>query len=185
MSNVSNAALNKIVSFISGISNNEINLTEGYLVKIQKWVANKLNNFIHNLKVKVILLKRLFGDDTIVKFGIGKLAEGFSETVLEEVPNDNGKKVKSGIIRFYWDDEWALLIGYKNSDGINEDGILDNLNEECVVMYDHLILNYNEKYLFENVECNENTLRYLKGNIDIFSKHEWVLKMRNLLEETN
>lgn len=187
MSNESNTALNKIVSFISGITNNEINLTEGYLVKIQKKAANKLSNFIHNLKEKVISLKRLFWDDTVVKYGIGKPEEGFSEQELEEALKDNEKKVKSGIIRFYGDNDWALLIGHKNksSDGINEDGILDNLTEECVVMHDHLILNYNEKYLFQNAECNEHTLRYLKGNIDTFPKHEWALKMRNLLKETN
>ena len=187
MSNESNTALNKIVSFISGITNNEINLTEGYLVKIQKKAANKLSNFMHNLKEKVISLKRLFWDDTVIKYGIGKPTEGFNEQELEESIKDNEKKVKSGVIRFYGDDKWALLIGHKNknSDGIDEDGILDNLNEECVVMHDHLILNYNEKYLFQNAECNEHTLRYLKGNIDTFPKHEWALKMRNLLKETN
>ena len=52
-------------------------------------------------------------------------------------------------------------------------------------MHEHLILNYNEKYLFRNAECNEHTLRYLKGNIDTFPKHEWALKMRSLLQETN
>ena len=187
MSNESNTALNKIVSFISGITNNEINLTEGYLVKIQKKAANKLSNFMHNLKEKVISLKRLFWDDTVVKYGIGKPTEGFNEKELEESVKDNEKKVKSGVIRFYGNDDWALLIGHKNknSDGIDEDGILDNLNEECVVMHDHLILNYNEKYLFQNAECNEHTLRYLKGNIDTFPKHEWALKMRSLLKETN
>lgn len=187
MSNESNTALNKIVSFISGITNNEINLTEGYLVKIQKKAANKLSNFMHNLKEKVISLKRLFWDDTVVKYGIGKPTEGFNEKELEESVKDNEKKVKSGVIRFYGNDDWALLIGHKNknSDGIDEDGILDNLNEECVVMHDHLVLNYNEKYLFQNAECNEHTLRYLKGNIDTFPKHEWALKMRSLLKETN
>lgn len=187
MSNESNTALNKIVSFISGITNNEINLTEGYLVKIQKKAANKLSNFMHNLKEKVISLKRLFLDDTVVKYGIGRPTEGFNEKELEESVKDNEKKVKSGVIRFYGNDDWALLIGHKNknSDGIDEDGILDNLNEECVVMHDHLILNYNEKYLFQNAECNEHTLRYLKVNIDTFPKHEWALKMRSLLKETN
>lgn len=187
MSNESNTALNKIVSFISGITNNEINLTEGYLVKIQKKAANKLSNFMNNLKEKVISLKRLFWDDTVVKYGIGKPTEGFNEKELEESVKDNEKKVKSGIIRFYGNDDWALLIGHKNknSNGIDEDGILDNLNEECVVMHDHLVLNYNEKYLFQNAECNEHTLRYLKGNIDTFPKHEWALKMRSLLKETN
>ena len=131
MSNESNTALNKIVSFISGITNNEINLTEGYLVKIQKKAANKLSNFMNNLKEKVISLKRLFWDDTVVKYGIGKPTQGFNEKELEESVKDNEKKVKSGIIRFYGNDDWALLIGHKNknSDGIDEDGILDNLNE--------------------------------------------------------
>ena len=51
-------------------------------------------------------------------------------------------------------------------------------------MHDHLLLNYNPDFKFINVECNEHTKRYLKRNAEIFSKHEWANKMRNLLINT-
>lgn len=184
MSNESNTALNKIVSFVSGMTNKQVNLTEGYIVKLQKKVSKSLKSFIHNLKEKVISLKRLFWDDTVIKYGYVKPSENLDKTKIEE---QNEKKVKNGIIRFYGDNKWALLIGHKNKsiESINEDGILDNLTQDCIVMHDHLLLNYSEKYLFKNVECNEHILRYLKGNVDTFSSHEWAVKMRILLKETN
>ena len=97
------------------------------------------------------------------------------------------KNVKNAVIRFYGDDDWALLIGHdsKKAEGIDEDGILDNLGEDCVVMHDHVLLNYNDKYSFQNAECNEHVLRYLKGNMDIFPNHDWASKMRKLLQKTN
>lgn len=177
MMNESNVALNKIVSFISGITGSKINLTEGYLVKLQKRTANKLKSFTHNLKEKIISLKHVFWDDTVVNCGV--------ETLKERKETD--KKVKNAIIRFYGDDKWALLIGHdsKKAEGIDEDGVLDNLSKDCIVMHDHVLLNYNEKYLFQNAECNAHVLRYLKGNMDTFPNHEWASKMRKLLQKTN
>ena len=177
MMNESNTALNKIVSFICGITGSEINLTEGYLVKLQKRAASKLKNFTHNLKEKIISLKHVFWDDSSVKCGV----KNSDDTELKD------KNVKNAVIRFYGDDDWALLIGHdsKKAEGIDEDGILDNLGEDCVVMHDHVLLNYNDKYSFQNAECNEHVLRYLKGNMDIFPNHDWASKMRKLLQKTN
>ena len=95
------------------------------------------------------------------------------------------KKTKDGIIRFYGDDNFALLIGhrFKNKDGIDKDGILDNLGKDCVVMHDHVLLNY--KYNFKNAECNEHTKRYLKANMDMFPEHKWAKELRDLLIKTN
>lgn len=193
MMNESNTALNKITSFISGITNNEINLCEGYLIKLQKKSADKLVNFSHELKEKIISLDKVFWDDTVVKFGLGKPSEGFDEKdseYLEKISNDNekkDKKVRNGIIRFYGDDKWALLVGHrtKSSTGIDEDGILENLSKDCIVMHDHVLLNYNDKYEFKNAECNEHAKRYLKGNMDMFPEHKWAKQMRDLLMDTN
>lgn len=176
MMNESNTPLNKITSFISGITNNEVNLCEGYLIKLQKKSANALNNFHVDLSKKIISLKRLFWDDTVVKFGLGEPSEGYDE-------EKNSKKVRNGVIRFYGDNNWALLIGHrtKKETGIDADGILDNLSEDCVVMHDHVLLNYNDKYCFQNAECNEHTKRYLKGNMDMFPEHKWAKQMRDFL----
>ena len=110
MMNESNTPLNKITSFISGITNNEINLCEGYLIKLQKKSSDDLNEFIHELKEKIISLKHVFWDDTIIKFGIGEPSEGYDEKDLEyieKIKNDEknkDKKTRNGVIRFYGDD---------------------------------------------------------------------------------
>lgn len=191
MMNESNTALNKITSFLSGITNNEVNLCEGYLVKLQKKSANNLENFNQKLKEKIVSLNNLFWDDTVCKFGIEKPEEGYDEKDLEYLEKreqeENKNNVRNGIIRFYGDDNWALLIGhrYKNEASVDSDGILDALPKTCTVMHDHLLLNYNDKYSFQNAECNEHTKRYLKKNIDTFPQHNWAKKMRKLLIDTN
>ena len=48
-------------------------------------------------------------------------------------------------------------------------------------MHDHVLLNYNDKYCFQNAECNEHTKRYLKGNMDMFPEHKWAKQMRDFL----
>lgn len=188
MMNESNTALNKITSLFNGITNNEINLCEGYLIKLQKKSADKLNIFTHDLKEKIITLKHLFWDDTTVDFGLGETSEGYDDDLnyLKEMKNDD-KKIHSGIIKFYGDNFWALLIGHKTkkSTGIDDDGILDNLVEDCIVMHEHVLFNYNSKHKFKNAECNEHTLRYLKGNINLLPEHKWAKQMRDLLFEMN
>lgn len=186
MMNESNTALNKVSSFFSGITNKEINLSEGYLIKLQKRCAKKLEIFIKELGNHIITLPRLFWDDTVCKFGTEEPEEGYDDKDLEYLKS-NDKKVRNGIIRFYGDDNWALLIGHRNKDekSIDSDGILELLTESCVVMHDHILLNYNDKYNCKNAECNEHAKRYLKKNMDIFPEHNWANEMRELLENTN
>ena len=189
MMNESNTALNKVTSFLNGVSKGEINLSEGYLIKLQKRSEKKLETFMKDLNNQIITLPRLFWDDTVCEFGIEKSEEGYDDKDLEylEKNADNDKKTRKGIIRFYGDDNWALLIGHRNKDdkSMDADGILDELPETCVVMHDHLLINYNSKYKFQNAECNEHTKRYLKKNMDMFPEHEWAKEMRDLLINTN
>lgn len=190
MMNEANTPLNKVTSFFSGITNNEINLSEGYLIKLQKRCAKKLEIFNQELNNQIITLPRLFWDDTVCKFGTDKPEEGYDEKDLEYLKKkaDNNKSnVRNGIIRFYGDDNWALLIGHrnKNEESVDSDGILEILPETCVVMHDHLLLNYNNKYNFKNAECNEHTRRYLKNNMNMFPDHNWAKEMRELLTNSN
>lgn len=189
MMNEANTPLNKVSSLLNGITNGEINISEGYLSKIQTKYSKNLNSFIHDLKEKIISLNHVFWDDTTIKFGTSKPLEGYDDLDLKYLdnPDNKQKKVRNGIIRFYGDDNWAYLVGHrrKNSEGIDDDGILDNLNKDCIVMHDHVLLNYNDKYSFQNAECNEHTKRYLKGILDMFPDHTWAKEMRELLIVTN
>ena len=191
MMNESNTPLNKITSFVSSITNNEITLCEGYLIKLQKRYTENLKKYTCDLKERIISLKNLFWDDTTVKFGIGEPSEGYDKKdleYLEKQKNDeNDKKVGSGIIRFYGNSEWVYIVGhrYKNKDGIDDDCILSELKEDCVVMHDYVLLNYNEEYSFKNAECNEHARRYLKGIMDMFPTHTWAKQMRDFLTKLN
>lgn len=195
MMNEANTPLNKISSFFYGISNGEINPTEGYFIKLQKKSTKELNSFIHDLKKQIISLKNVYWDDTTIKFGIGKPEEGYDakddnyfekeELKKKENPEYEEHKVRQGVIRFYGDEKWAYLVGhrYKNKESIDLDCILENLDKECVVMHDHVLLNYNEKYLYKNAECNQHILRYLKGNNELFPEHLWSIQLRDFLIE--
>lgn len=72
----------------------------------------------------------------------------------------------------------------KNEDGIEEDGILKNTSEKTIVMHDHILHNYNEKYNFENVECLIHLIRRLKKKSKE-TEHEWCDELINLLSNTN
>lgn len=132
---------NKTIKLVSGITNNEINMSEGFVVKLQKKASEKLENFINELK-EYIPKQEVFGwDDGVVQ--INK---------------------KDGILRTYCTDNVALFIGHenKNENGLDEDGILMSANESTIVMHDHILHNYNVKYNFDNVECMIHLIRRLK-----------------------
>lgn len=190
MMNEANTPLNKVSSVIQGLTNGEINLSEGYLAKLQRKTANKLDEFIRDLNNKIITLDYLFWDDTVVKFGMGKPAEGYDEKeeeYLKNIPEDKKVTKREGVIRFYGDDNWALLIGHRNkdTDSYKDDGIFSVLPPSCTVMHDHLLCNYKPEYKFKNAECNQHICRYLKDNMKRFPEHQWSKELRDLLLKTN
>ena len=71
----------------------------------------------------------------------------------------------------------------KNIEGMDQDGILQNLPEDCVVMHDHLLHNYCDDYKYKNIECNAHITRKLEG-ITQNANHKWSNEMKSLLEET-
>ncbi len=138
-------------------------MSEGYVTKLQKRASNYLDEFIEKLK-EYISKQDVYGwDDGVVT--INK---------------------KDGILRTYCTDNVALFIGHekKNEDGIEEDGILKNTSEKTIVMHDHILHNYNEKYNFENVECLIHLIRRLKKKSKE-TEHEWCDELINLLSNTN
>lgn len=71
----------------------------------------------------------------------------------------------------------------KNTEGMDEDGILQNLTSNTIVMHDHLLHNYCDDYSYQNAECNAHVARKLKG-ITINTKHKWSDDMQKLLLTT-
>ena len=89
-------------------------------------------------------------------------------------------------LRFYGDKELALYTAHpkKDKDGLDEDGILQLLSKETVVVHDHNIVNYNDDYEFQNAECCIHLIRDLQKVIDNL-QHEWAQRMIDNLVESN
>lgn len=154
---------NKTVKLISGITDNKINMSESYVTKLQKRAANNLEIFIEDLK-NHILKSPVYGwDDGVVQ--IDK---------------------KEGILRTYCTDNTALFIGHENKKeaGLDEDGILKETPSTTIVMHDHILHNYNDKYNFDNVECMIHLIRRLK-KMKNNTNHDWNDDLIELLSKTN
>lgn len=154
---------NKTVKLVQGITNGEINMSEGYVTKLQKRASKNLETFIEEVK-EYIPKQEVYGwDDGVVKVNC-----------------------KDAILRTYCTDNVALFIGHekKDEDSLAEDGILLNTRPDTIVMHDHILHNYNDKYSFENVECMIHLVRRLKKKKEQ-TEHEWCDNMIKLLSNTN
>lgn len=157
--NDTNVPYNKIKKLLYGITNNEINISEGYLVKLQKKSAKLLSGFKNDLKSKIIDAKVLHWDDTVIKI--------------------NKKK---SCFRFYGTKNLAYYTAHlkKDADGMKLDNIFDNLTRKTTLVHDHLLSNYNSKYSFKNAECCQHLIRDLK-KCNEFTEHKWNTKLLELI----
>lgn len=152
---------NRIRDIISGFTNKQVNPSEGYMVKLQQNAGLALETFTFDVAEVLKKSQLLHWDDTVV--GI----EGKDKACF----------------RAYSDRLFVLFKAHmaKNIDGMNKDGILQNLSENTVVVHDHLLHNYCDDYKYQNAECNAHITRKLKG-ISVNTKHSWAEEMEKLLK---
>lgn len=162
LSNYGFIAYNRIRKIIHGLTNGEMNPSEGYMNKLQKKASDKLSIFVFDVKENIKKAILVYWDDTVV--GIGE-------------------KDKA-CMRVYTDELFVLYKAHmsKDTDGMDEDGILQNLPETCTVMHDHLLHNYCSDYHYKNIEYNAHVTRKLEG-ITQNTSHKWSDDMKKLLEE--
>ena len=148
---------------ISGFTGGEIQISEGYLVKLQKRCYDKLAYFDNELNKQLLKEKVLNWDDTVITI--------------------NGKQ---SCLRFYGTENLAYYKAHlkKNKEGIDEDNILNLLSKECVVVHDHNKVNYNDDYDFTNAECCVHLIRDLKKLNEVLPR-EWIDELITLLVTTN
>lgn len=160
--NVGNVPINKVKRIISGLTMNKINLSEGFIAKLQKRAANKLVAFKNELYDYIIKLQIVHWDDTVIMIS-----------------------QKQACMRFYGNEIVALYFVHEKKDkvGIDKDNILPMLSKETIVMHDHNKVNYNKDYDFINAECNQHLLRDLKKVSDNIPSRTWANKLRDLLKE--
>ena len=148
---------------IRGFTGGEMNMSEGYIAKLQKRCYQKLEDFDSELHQEILKQKVLNWDDTAISINS-----------------------KQACLRFYGTDKLAYYKAHerKNKEGLDEDGILQFLPKEAVVVHDHNKVNYNDDYDFTNAECCVHLIRDLK-ELNENHKREWIDKMINLLVTTN
>ena len=148
---------------ISGFTGGEMNMSEGFIAKLQKRCYNKLAEFDGELKKKIISLKVLHWDDTVISV--------------------SGKQ---SCLRFYGNENIKYYTAHEKKDkkGLDEDGILPYLDKDTVVIHDHNKVNYNDDYDFINAECCVHLIRDLRELNDNLPR-EWINKLINLLVDTN
>lgn len=161
--NQANVTINKAKKITYGMTNGEIDLSEGYIAKLQERAANGLEGFMKEMREEIIHQPLLHWDDTVIMVN-----------------------TKRSCLRFYGTDKLAMYTAHekKNKEGLDEDNILNVLSKETIVEHDHNKVNYNDDYIFKNAECNRHLISDLQKVIDNLN-HKWAKKLKELLTKTN
>lgn len=154
-----NAAIAKTASFIEGVSGNEIHLSDGYIAKLERKAAKRLKGFRNDLRDLLIVQPVIYWDDTVIM-------------------TDR----KRACLRFYGNEKiaWYKAHEHKDLESIMDDDILKKLGKDSIVMHDHNSINYNEAFIFRNIECNVHLIRDLQKIIEILH-HEWASDLKELI----
>lgn len=156
-------SFHRVKELISGFTNNEINMSEGYIVKLQKRCHEKLADFDNELHKTIIQQSVINWDDTVI---------------------DINKK--QACLRFYGTDKLVYYKAHEKKDkiGLDENQILQNLSKDTVAVHDHNKVNYNDDYDFTNAECCVHLIRDLR-KLNENLPRVWIDKLINLLVTTN
>jgi len=164
LTNIANVPFNKTRRIISGLSSNEINLSEGYICKLQKRASNMLEEFIEELKKHILSLYVVHWDDAVI----------FVNT-------------KRSCLRFYGDNNIAYYAAHetKGKEGLDEDNLLNRLSKETKVVHDHNKVNYNDEYIYVNVECCQHLERDLEKVKLNIPESTWSKELKDLFSSYN
>ena len=162
LTNTVNASMNKVSMFLEGITGSELTPCEGYVAKLQTRAAKGLKQFRENLKLLLITRRIIYWDDTVIMI----LAE-------------------RACFRFYGDETIAYYTAHahKDMESLDDDNVLNLLTADTKTMHDHNTVNYNEKYTFENIECNQHLQRDCQKNSDD-TCHKWSDDLKALIGST-
>ena len=159
LTNAVNASMNKAASFLAGITGGRLTPCEGYVAKLQRKAAKALVQFRAALKQVLITRKIVYWDDTVI----------FILT-------------KRACFRFYGDERIAYFTAHEHKDlqSLEDDDILGQLASHIKAMHDHNTVNYNWRFCFVNIECNQHLQRDCQKNADD-THHVWSLELKELI----
>jgi len=160
--NTGNVAINKVRTLLSGMTGGDINQSEGYIAKLQRRAAIGLEIFMSELKIELVHRSLVYWDDTVIMIN-----------------------TSHGCLRFYGDETIAYYTAHEHKDmeSIDDDGVLGLLTSKTTAMHDHNRANYNEKFGFQNIECNQHLQRDLQKNSDD-TLHSWSGNLKELISVT-
>lgn len=160
--NTVNASMNKAAMFLAGITNGELKPCEGYVSKLQARAAKGLQQFREDLKRFLITRKIVYWDDTVIRI-----------------------LTKRGCLRFYGDEEIAYYTAHEHKDmeSLEDDNVLPLLTSDTKTMHDHNTVNYNKRFCYENLECNQHLQRDCQKNSDN-TCHRWSSDLKTLIGRT-
>jgi len=160
--NTGNVAINKVRTLLSGMTGGAMMQSEGFIAKLQGRAAVGLKMFIMNLKTVLIQRTLVYWDDTVIMINTDKAC-----------------------LRFYGDDTISFYTAHEHKDmeSIDDDGVLGLLQPTSSTMHDHNKVNYNEKFFFQNLECNQHLQRDLQKNSDD-TGHIWSDTLKKLISST-
>lgn len=160
--NTVNVPINKARMFLSGLTNGQAAPCEGYIAKLQRRAASALEPFLADLRLLLITRDLVYWDDTVIMINKAR-----------------------GCLRFYGDEGIAYYTAHlhKGMEGIDDDHVLSLLTSQTIAMHDHNKLNYNERYCFQNIECNQHLQRDLQKSADD-TGHPELLELKGLISET-
>lgn len=162
LTNTVNASMNKVSMFLEGITGSGLTPCEGYVAKLQKRGADGLREFRRALKRLLITRNVVYWDDTVIM-------------ILKE----------RACFRFYGDETIAYYTAHahKDMESIDDDNVLALLTSDTKTMHDHNTVNYNSKFRFENIECNQHLQRDCQKNTDS-TCHKWSADMKEFIGRT-
>lgn len=160
--NTVNAPMNKTALFLKGMTGDMISPSEGFIAKLQPRAAKGLIQFYADLRLELITLSLLYWDDTVI----------FINT-------------KRACFRFYGDERIAYFTAHmqKGLKGLLEDNVLPMLTSDTKVMHDHNTINYNARFHFQNLECDQHLERDDQKNTDD-TGHSWSQKLNEHVAQT-
>ena len=160
--NTVNAPMNKVSMFLAGITGGELTPCDGYIAKLQARAARGLLQFREDLKMLMITRSLIYWDDTVIMI-----------------------LTRRGCLRFYGDETIAYYTAHasKDMESLDDDNVLELLTSDTKTMHDHNTVNYNKKYSFENIECNQHLQRDCQKNTDD-TCHKWSADLKDHISST-
>ena len=160
--NLGFVSMNRTRSMLCGINPESVSLSEGYLAKLQKRHARKLQGFVEDVRAACVGSPLLYWDETVV----------FIDT-------------SRACIRFYGNERLAFYTAHmsKSLETVMRDNVLPALPETATVMHDHNAISYHKGFRHRNVECQQHLERDLQKLIDV-SHHRWPKALKELIRQT-